>query len=82
MTESPSGVNSFGGFQSYNIMCYVPDTSTAMLDNLVTAVRNRVYELQSTGIEYTGDLGEDFHDTEINMYMRYVAIRVPRQTNM
>lgn len=74
--------NSFGGFQRYNLLCYVPDTSTKILDNLVTAVKNRVFELQGEGIEYIGSVGEDFHDTEINMYMRYVEIRVPHQANM
>lgn len=82
MTDSRSGRNSFGGFQSYNLLCYVPDTSTKQLDDLVKAVKNRVFELQSEGVEYTGSMGEDFHDTEINMYMRYVAIRVPHQANM
>lgn len=77
-----SGGNSFGSFQNYNLLCYVPDTSMKMLDDLVNAVRNRVFELQSEGIEYAGSMGEDFHDTEINMYMRYVAMRVPHQTNM
>lgn len=79
--ERDSG-NRFGGFQRYNLLCYAPDTSTKMLDDLVTAVKNRVFELQEEGIEYTGSIGEDFHDTEINMYMRYVGIRVPHQANM
>ena len=79
MVDSNGGVNRCGGFQGYNIMCYVPDTSTKALDDLVTAVRNRVYELQEYGVEYTGELGEDFHDTDIRMYMRYVGIRVPHQ---
>lgn len=78
---SDSG-NRFGGYQNYNLLCYVPDTSTKMLDDLVNAVKNRVFELQSEGVEYAGSIGEDFHDTEISMYMRYVAIRVPHQTNM
>lgn len=82
MVDAKDGGNSYGGFQNYNLLCYVPDTSTKMLDDLVNAVRNRVFELQSEGVEYTGSLGEDFHDTEINMYMRYVAIRVPHQNNM
>lgn len=82
MTDSRSGNNSYGGFQTYNIMCYVPDTSTAQLDEIITAVKNKVFELQKYGIEYTGDLGEDFHDSDINMYMRYVGIRVPHQSNM
>lgn len=82
MTDGRDSGNSFGGFQNYNLLCYVPDTSTKMLDDLVNAVKNRVFELQSEGVEYAGSLGEDFHDTEINMYMRYVAIRVPHQANM
>ena len=82
MTDTSDGGNRLGGYQVYNLLCYVPDTSTKMLDDLVNAVKNRVLELQNEGIEYAGSLGEDFHDTEISMYMRYVAIRVPHQTNM
>ena len=82
MTQTPDGNNSFGGYQSYNLLCYVPDTSTAQLDALVTAVKNRVYELKNQGVEYTGELGEDFHDVDINMYMKYVGIRVPQQIQM
>ena len=79
---TPDGNNSYGGYQAYNLLCYVPDTSTAQLDDLVKAVRNRVFELKEQGVEFTGDLGEDFHDTDIKMYMKYVAIRVPQQIQM
>lgn len=82
MNQTPDGNNSWGGYQAYNLLCYVPDTSTAILDDLVTAVKNKVYELKEHGVEFTGDLGEDFHDADIKMYMRYVAIRVPRQIQM
>lgn len=75
MNDTVSGP---GGLQTYNLLCYVPDTSTKALDDLINAVKNHVIELQDKGIEYVG-LGEDFHDTEIKMYMRYVAIRVPHQ---
>lgn len=82
MYDQPDNGNRYGGWQAYDILCYVPDTSVKLLDDFVTAVRNRAIELQEEGIEYTGSLGEDFHDTEINMYMRYVSIRVPHQANM
>lgn len=82
MSDTRDTGNSYGGFQTYNLLCYVPDTSTKALDDLVNAVKNRVFELESEGVEYAGSLGEDFHDTDINMYMRYVAIRVPHQANM
>lgn len=82
MNQTRDGKNSYGGYQAYNLLCYVPDTSTVQLDALVKAVRNRVFELKEQGVEYTGDSGEDFHDIEIKMYMKYVAIRVPQQIQM
>lgn len=82
MPQTPDGNNPFGGYQVYNLLCYVPDTSTAQLDVLVNAVKNRVFELKEQGVEFTGELGEDFHDTDIGMYMRYVAMRVPQQIQM
>ena len=82
MTQEPDGNNSFGGYQVYDLLCYVPDTSAAQLDALVNAVKNRVFELKEQGVEFTGELGEDFHDTDIKMYMRYVEIRVPQQIQM
>lgn len=82
MNQTPDGNNSFGGYQFYNLLCYVPDTSTYQLDRLVTAVKNRVFELKDQGVELTGELGEDFHDADISMYMRYIEIRVPQQIQM
>lgn len=82
MNMTPDGHNSIGGYQAYNLLCYAPDTSTLQLDELVNAVKNRVFELKEQGVEFTGDLGEDFHDADIRMYMRYVAIRVPQQIKM
>lgn len=82
MNMTTDGNNSWGGYQSYNLLCYVPDTSAIQLDALVNAVKNKVFELKEQGVEFAGELGEDFHDEEIKMYMRYVAIRVPQQIQM
>jgi hypothetical protein len=82
MSQSPDTRNSYGGYQNYNLLCYAPDTTTVILDNLVNAVKNRALELKEQGVEFTGELGEDFHDTDIKMYMRFVSIRVPRQIQM
>ena len=82
MNMKPDGNNSLGGYQTYNLLCYVPDTSTSQLDALVNAVKNRVFELKEQGVEFTGELGEDFHDTDIKMYMSYVVFRVPQQIQM
>ena len=82
MYQTPDGNNSYGGYQNYNLLCYAPDTSTYLLDVLVKRVRSRVFELKEQGVEFTGQLGEDFHDTDIKMYMRYISIRVPQQIQM
>jgi len=82
MNTTSDGNNSRGGYKTFNLLCYVPDTSTSQLDALVTAVKNRVFELKEQGVEYKGEMGEDFHDAEIRMYMKYVAIRVPQQIQM
>lgn len=79
MTESQDTANSLGGYQNYNIMVYVPDTSTVLLDNKLSEVKQKVFMLSQFGVEYTGELGEDFYETEIRMFMRYVAFRVPKQ---
>lgn len=69
--------NSLGCWQLYNIMCYVPDTSIVLMDEMIKRVTDLIKGIRE--IEITGILGEDYHDTEINMYMRYVEIRVPKE---
>lgn len=82
MYEESDSSSSFGGYQKYNLLCYVPDTSMVKLDEIINRVKERVFELEYTGLEYNGTLGEDFHEKAINMYMRFVTIRVPKQTRM
>ena len=82
MPQSPDSNNPIGGYKSYRLLCYVPDTSAARLDELVKAVTNKVFELKEQGVEFTGVLGEDFHDADIRMYMKYVSIRIPQQIQM
>ena len=72
----PSGSQS-GGFQYYNIMCYVPATSILQLDEMLVRIKDIFKPIKE--VEFTGSLNEDFHETEIDMYMRYLEIRVPKE---
>jgi hypothetical protein len=70
------GNNIIGGWQYYRIMCYVPDTSISELDGMIEIIKSN---LKGTNLEITGTLSEDYKDTEISMYMRYVDIRIPKE---
>lgn len=72
-----TGGSQLGGFQNYDIMCYVPATSILQLDEMLKRIKDIIVPIE--GLEFTGDMNEDFHDTEINMYMRYLQIRVPKE---
>ena len=69
--------NALGGWQVYNVMCYVTDTSIALLDEMLKRVVDIFKGIRE--IEITGIMAEDYHETEIRMYMRYVEIRVPKE---
>lgn len=71
--------SSKGGWQNYNIMCYVPDTSILNLDTMIEAIENSFKTLNNKPVEVTGVRGEDYHDTEIDMYMRYIVVRIPKE---
>ena len=66
-----------GCHQYYNILCYVPDTSIASLDIMVKRISDMIKPIE--GVEIAGTKAEDFHETEIGMYMRYLEIRVPKE---
>lgn len=66
-----------GSYQQYNILCYVPDNSIECLDVMVKRISDMIKPID--GLEITGTLGEDYHETEIGMYMRYLEIRVPKE---
>lgn len=72
----PNG-SQLGVFQYYQIMCYVPATSISQLDEMLKRLKDIFMPIKE--IEITGAFNEDFHDTEIDMYMRYFEIRVPKE---
>lgn len=62
--------------QPYEILCYVPSDSILYLDSLVEEVKAKMKECS---IEISGELGVDYYDADIKMYMRYVTINIPRE---
>lgn len=68
--------NRLGVYQYYEIMCYVPETSAILLDEMIDIVSQAVGHFCGKGLEQTGIMSGDYHDTEIKMYMRYFEIRV------
>lgn len=71
------GGSQLGGFQYYNILCYVPDNSILQLDEMLKRIKDIFKPIKE--VEFTGVMNEDFHETEIRMYMRYLEIRVPKE---
>jgi len=75
-----SGTNNIGSkkgaLQTYEILCYVPDTSIIGLDTMLEEVRKEL--LKYKDIEVLNELSVDYHDTVINMYMRYMSVHAPK----
>lgn len=71
-----SSGSTLGGWQYYNILCYVPDTSISQLDGMLKSIRQSFI---GSSVEVTGSYGEDFHETEIDMYMRFIEVRIPKE---
>lgn len=72
-----NSINRIGGYDTWEVQVYVPDTSMVLLDAIIDKV-DEVLVTNFIGIESTGLTGADTHDTEIGMYMNYVQFRVPR----
>lgn len=70
-----SVVNTVAGSTMVDIMCYAPDTSVFAIDDLVAKVKH-VMSKYNISDEYSG-MSTDFHDTELNAYMRSFRFKVP-----
>lgn len=71
------GAGSRAGFiQPYELLCYAPAESILYLDRLVENVKALMKQLD---IEIDNDIGMDFYDEDIKMYMRYIRILIPEE---
>lgn len=72
-----SSLNIKGAWQYYEVMCYTPSSSIVTLDDLIETVKE-ILKYKCPLAEITNELGIDYLDEEIDMYMRYLEIRVPK----
>lgn len=75
--QSTSTNNAIAGWQTVEVMVYVPRSSIASIDNTIKSIQ---VALINTGAEPTGNVTPDFLDTEKNAIMRSVSFRIPKQT--
>lgn len=64
--------SSMGGFQYWEVMCYVPSTSLMALDKLVNDVKAT---LKSINIELTNNQTPEFYDDVLKAYMVSIEFR-------
>lgn len=64
--------NSRGYRQTWEVLCYVPDTSMVRLDAMVETVMTML-KTERHRLYITGVMGPDFHDEDTNTYMRYIS---------
>ena len=77
-SQIPSVSTTRGGWQYYDIMCYVTDNSIFELDKLIQDTKSCLKTLK---VELTGVETPDFHDTELNAYMKSIEIRIAKEVN-
>lgn len=75
-TRDPDISNRLGAYQNYDVLVYVPDTSIKLIDPILDRVEE-VFNTNAPQVEILANWGEDYHDININMYMRSVTLSVP-----
>lgn len=68
--------NRRGAYQYYEVQVYVPDTSVKLLDSVLDAIEEALSASIQSSMVNT-NLGGDYHDIDINMYMRYIQFQIP-----
>lgn len=71
-----------GAYQIFDIMIYTPHTSITLLEQLVDDVYLKLKSSEPYKrkvFQFTGNVNMDYHDIEIEMYMNYITIQVPRE---
>lgn len=77
--QQPSLSNSKGGWQYFDILCYVDKGSILPLDGLLKKAKEALKPLKKKGLEFTGIETQDFYDTELGAYMNSFEIRIPKE---
>lgn len=75
MNDNSSIGNPYGSKQLVEILCYVPDTSIFQLDPIIEDVQDIIRDAELAD-DFEG-IGTDFHDTELNAYMRNIKFYIP-----
>lgn len=65
-----------GRVETYEILCYAPSNSILQLDLLMEQVETILREYD---IDITGELGSDYLDTDLDCYMRFIQISIPKE---
>lgn len=64
-----------GGWQVFQVMVYIPDSSILLMDVILEEVKNK---LVADFIEPTNNITPDFRDTMIKAYMRSMEFKIPK----
>lgn len=78
MSQTQSTLNRKGIYEQFEVQCYVPDTSTLLLDNMIYVIEELLFSGKVKRIRYLGIVTEDYHDEDIKMYMRAIQVEIPR----
>lgn len=73
--QSKSLNNGIAGWQYFEVMVYVPNTSTLALDTGLAKVK----EVLQGVAEPTGNITPDYLDEEVSAYMRSIEYRIPKR---
>ena len=75
--QSNSINNAIAGWQYFEVMVYVPNTSISGVDSTIASIQTALINL---GAESTGNITPDYLETEKNAIMRSIEFRIPKQT--
>lgn len=70
-----------GAYQIFDIMVYVPDKSIVILDTIIEDIHERLIRSAPfhTYFTFTGNVSQDYHDFDIEMYTKSITVQVPRE---
>lgn len=74
---STTMTRSRGYHRVYTVMCYSPDSSTILLDEVVDNVYKTLYNASERIEIDEGTFMPEFHDEDINMYMKSFDFQIP-----
>ena len=73
-TQDKSLGSELGGWQTLEVMVYIPDSSISPMEDILGQVKEALKSI----LEVTSNVTPDFKDTTVHAYMRSIQFRQPK----